>query len=88
MSDVHDTRHLNRLCYRLQNILEKCNLKVGDRIEVTSFTYNGRFIQSKVVTVAGVYKRHVLLDFGGYKESRLIADICLDCGTDEYYKKL
>lgn len=88
MSDVHDTRRLNRLKYRMTDVLGKCDLEVGDRIEITSYTDNGRLIESRDATVAGVFERHVLLDFGQYKESRLIVNICLGCSSNEFYKKL
>lgn len=60
-----------------QELLRRVKLKPGDEVKLMIYSDKGArqgIIKTKVVQV---FRHHVLLDFGKYKESRRIADIAL-----------
>ena len=60
-----------------RQLLRRTRFVPGDKITLGSYSDNGRFMGKKTLTVLEVYRHHVVLDFGKYKESRRIADIAL-----------
>lgn len=60
-----------------KQLLKKARIFPGDRISITLRSDNGRRLGEISAKVVKVYKHHVLLDFGKWKESRRIADIVL-----------
>lgn len=59
------------------DLIRNFRIYPGDVLKIRQKNDNGQVIANKIVTVAAVYTHHVLLDFGGYKESRRKADIAM-----------
>ncbi len=68
------------------DICERLRVKPGDKISIKIVSDRGKILENITATVLKVYPRFVLLDFGEYRESRLIVDIVLD--TKGIYKCL
>lgn len=66
----------------LNKLLDTTKIKPGTKVKVMYREREGvRLItQAKTATVKEVYRHHVLLDFGAYKECRRIADIVMGTG--------
>ena len=58
-------------------LLKRTRIFPGDKIKLIIRSDNGHRVGQITAKVLEVYKHHVLLDFGKYKESRRIADIAL-----------
>ncbi len=68
------------------DIRERLKVKQGNKISIKIVSDSGSILGNVTATVLKVYPRFVLLDFGKYRESRLIVDIVLD--TRGIYKCL
>ena len=62
---------------KYDDLMRKTVIKPGDKIRLTLRSDNGRSMGQITTKVLEVYRHHVLLDFGKYKECRRIADIAL-----------
>lgn len=60
-----------------EQLLKKATIYPGDKIRLTLRSEKGNRIGQITVKVLEVYRHHVVLDFGKWKESRRIADIAL-----------
>lgn len=58
-------------------LLRRTKIKPGDEIKLMIRSDRGSKVGVRKVKVVKVYRHHVLLDFGKWKESRRIADIAL-----------
>lgn len=62
---------------RYDELLRKTKIKPGDRVKLVLRSDKGHYLGVVTTKVVEVYRHHVLLDFGKYKECRRIADIAL-----------
>ena len=63
--------------YIYTELLKKTRIDPGDTVNVMITSEQGKRLGVIKTKVLKVYKHHVLLDFGEYKECRRIADIAL-----------
>lgn len=62
---------------KYSELLKKTRIDPGDTVNVMITSEQGKRLGVIKIKVLKVYKHHVLLDFGEYKECRRIADIAL-----------
>lgn len=63
--------------YIYSELLKRTRIYPGDTVDVMMTSDLGTKLGIRKVKVLEVYRHHVVLDFGKYKESRRIADIAL-----------
>lgn len=60
-----------------RQLLRNTRFVPGNKITLGRYSEKGHLMGKVTVKVLEVYRHHVVLDFGKYKESRRIADIAL-----------
>ena len=76
----------NRPGFHFEEVMSQIHIKVGDKIRVKTLSDKDTIVGSAVGTVIKVYPRFAVLDFGKYRESRLLIDIYFN--TRGLYERL